>query len=237
LEAPGGWGGACAQGACRRPPSTAGPGPGQGTGERLAAQTSPPTQPKAPPRRRRDARALARADGAVAQANQRRGLRWAERRCGRQLPGARGAREAGRPGRRGGAPGGAGTLHGIRRWTTMVAWGGLLGVALPPWYRRLDVWFGPGMNPLKLLFHQFMMSPIFNTCFLSYIETMRELPLDTAPQRVQRRLEADLVPLTSRSFPFWIVVNTMNLYCIPQQLRTVTMSCVNCGWTAKHLPS
>ncbi|CAE8589531.1 unnamed protein product [Polarella glacialis] len=114
-----------------------------------------------------------------------------------------------------------------KRTASMVAWGSVMGLFFPWWYGQLDRWFIRFLP--KLVFHQFLVSPTFNCLFLCYVEAVRD-PFDALP-RMRSRVETDWLYLTMRSLPFWMSVNTMNLYFTPLPLRGVTMSCVSCGWT------
>eukprot|EP00747_Dinoflagellata_sp_TGD_P090281 gnl/TRDRNA2_/TRDRNA2_164642_c0_seq2.p1 gnl/TRDRNA2_/TRDRNA2_164642_c0~~gnl/TRDRNA2_/TRDRNA2_164642_c0_seq2.p1 ORF type:complete len:192 (+),score=21.72 gnl/TRDRNA2_/TRDRNA2_164642_c0_seq2:123-698(+) len=115
-----------------------------------------------------------------------------------------------------------------RRLSSMIVYGSVMGGAFRVWYGHLDRWFDR-LAP-KLLFHQCLVSPFFNFVFLCYVELVRE-PFDgTLALRMQERVEADWFYLTSRSFPFWMTINTMNFYFTPVRWQAIVMSVVNCCW-------
>mmetsp|Transcript_5634 Transcript_5634/g.18198 ORF Transcript_5634/g.18198 Transcript_5634/m.18198 type:complete len:196 (+) Transcript_5634:74-661(+) len=124
--------------------------------------------------------------------------------------------------------GGKAGMQPLERWISMVVWGGATGLVYPPLYRRLDRWFS-GLVP-KVCFQQFCVSPIYNSVFLGYIESVQG-PVGTAWPRICRRIESDLLHVLQRSLPFWMSVNAFNFHLVPLSLRSVTMNSINCLWT------
>eukprot|EP00927_Polykrikos_kofoidii_P061519 TRINITY_DN56357_c0_g1_i1.p1 TRINITY_DN56357_c0_g1~~TRINITY_DN56357_c0_g1_i1.p1 ORF type:complete len:209 (-),score=21.33 TRINITY_DN56357_c0_g1_i1:80-706(-) len=117
-------------------------------------------------------------------------------------------------------------VDGMKRSVSMFFLGVVMSSVVCKWYACLDAWF---LNKaLKVLFHQSVWSPTYNFVFLCYVEVVQS-PVGCL-DRMCRRLEADWFRLTSRSFSFWLCVNSALFTVVPTVFRPATMNVLNCGW-------
>lgn len=119
-------------------------------------------------------------------------------------------------------------VPGDRRLASMFVMGGMTGIFFPWWYKMLDKYF-VRFAP-KMISQQLVMSPIWNSTFLAYCETVRN-PFDDLGTRIYSRWEGDLFYILQRSMPFWLCMNGANFYFTPLHLRGPVMYFVNCCWT------